>query len=287
MNDDQGARTGMQEKQERLGAWLKKAGRVAVAFSGGLDSTYLAASALAVLGRDNVLAFTARSPVFAEEEMRGAEEVAAKLGLQHRFVELDMLADRQFRSNPPDRCYHCKYQLFTALLALAREAGGFVLVEGTTADDLSDYRPGRKALAELAVASPLLEAGLCKTELRALSRAMGLPTADKPSGACLASRIPYGMSVTKEKLLAVDAAEQAIRRLGFRQVRVRHHGDVARIELEPAALVKLADAEWRGKVSAACKKAGFRYAALDLDGYRTGSLNEVLPAEPRTLNPEP
>ena len=261
-------------KLAALRAYLKQTEGIVIAFSGGVDSTFLAAVATEELG-PKALAVTALSPTYPQREQKEAVEFAARLGIRHELVESNELDIPGFADNPVNRCYFCKSELFRIIRSIADRHGIKVIADGTNADDSKDYRPGRRAAQELGVASPLLEAGMTKADIRSLSRSMGLPTAEKPAFACLASRFPYGTRITEEKLKTVDRVENALRRLGFKQVRVRHHGEVARIEVEPEAIGRFALNEVRNQVLEAAKNAGFAYVALDLEGYRTGSMNET------------
>jgi uncharacterized protein len=267
-------------KQAALEARLAAAGRVLVAFSGGVDSSYLAWAAHRALG-DGALAVTAVSPSYPESHRRIAEEVVARFGIPHRFVDTHEMERPGYRANGPERCYHCKSELFDVLGRLREELGFDAVAYGVNLDDTGDFRPGHRAAAEQGVLSPFLDVALGKAEIRALSRAAELPTAELPASACLASRLPYGMEVTKERLAQVEQAEDRLRALGYRQLRVRHHGAIARVEIAPDELPRALDAAAARAIVAALKPLGFRYVALDLEGYRTGALNEVLPAAKR------
>jgi pyridinium-3,5-biscarboxylic acid mononucleotide sulfurtransferase len=265
----------LQSKHEALQAILRAADGVLVAYSGGVDSTLLVRVAQEVLG-DKVLAVTARSETYPEQEVEEAILLAREMGVRLREIHTHELEREEFASNPPERCYYCKQELFGTLLEMARDEGLPVVMDGANVDDTGDFRPGARAARELGVRSPLREAGLTKQDIRDLSRELGLPTWDKPSFACLASRFPYGDRITPAELHKVQAAEQVLREQGLRQFRVRNHGDIARIEVEPEQLAVLLQPGRRERIAACFHALGYVYVTLDLDGYRTGSMNAVL-----------
>jgi uncharacterized protein len=261
------------DKLEQLKKFIAGYDSALIAFSGGVDSTFLAKVTAGVLG-ERVLLVTATSCTYPASELAEAQRLAQQLDIRHRVIVSEELDIPGFAGNTPDRCYHCKHELFSLLSTIAREDGLAAVFEGSTVDDLSDYRPGRKAVKELGIISPLLETGFTKKEIRICSEALHLETAAKPSYACLASRFPYGETITREKLTRVGAAEEAIKLLGFRQFRVRSHDNLARVEIAPEELSEAW--EQRSQIDDVCRKAGFIYTALDLRGYRTGAMNESL-----------
>lgn len=266
------------EKLENLRTILCRMDRVLIAYSGGVDSTFLLRVASDVLG-DQVLAVTAASPTYPIEELDQATVFCRTLGVKQIVVTTDELAVPEFCANPPERCYHCKKELFGTLQRLAEQQGICHILDASNADDCADFRPGRTAAQELGVRSPLVEAGLGKTEIRALSRELGLPTWNKPAMACLASRFPYGETITSDKLTRIEQAESFLRQSDFRNVRVRAHGDMARIEVAPDIVHRLTESGLRATLVTRFKELGFVYVTVDLQGYRTGSMNEVLPAD--------
>ena len=262
-------------KEQNLRALIRSYRSVIVAFSGGADSAYLAYVATDELG-DRAVAVTAVSASYPTSQRELADRLTSQFGISHEIIFTEEFQDANYTTNPPNRCYFCKSELYTKLSQLKRRREMAVICDGSNADDAGDYRPGRQAARELGVRSPLEECGLTKAEIRELSRRAGLPTWDEPASACLSSRVPYGQMVTIEKLSMIDKAEIALRQLGFRQVRVRHHGDVARIEVAEEEKSRALDPEMARQISEALKALGFKYVTLDLEGYRTGSLNEAL-----------
>lgn len=263
----------MEQQLRRLEAILTRMGSVAVALSGGVDSGLVAKVARERLG-DSAIALTAVSPSLPAQERQAVAELVRRIGIRHRFLDSRETDDPRYRANAPDRCYFCKTNVYEVLIDYAEGEGYRCLVDGTNADDVGDHRPGRRAARERGVRSPLQEAALDKAAVRALAKELGLPIWDKPAAACLASRIPYGSSVTPAKLGQVEAAEALLGALGLRQLRVRHHGQVARLEVEPGDL-ELVLAQ-RRRIARELKELGFVYVTLDLEGFRSGSMNEAL-----------
>ena len=265
----------LQEKNKALRANLLSMGSVIVAYSGGVDSSFLSAAAHQVLGA-TALAVIAKSPSLAPSELRDATAVARRLGLNHRIIKTGEVERADYRANDPNRCFFCKDELYTHLKRLAAESGYAWVANGANVDDLGDFRPGLNAAKRHGVRSPLVEAGLSKQEIRDLSREMDLPTSDKAAQACLSSRIPYGTPVSMEALGRIAQAEEFLHDLGIKQLRVRHHDNVARIEVEPSEFAHLMEDDVREAVAKYFRSIGYSYVTLDLEGFRSGSLNEVL-----------
>lgn len=258
---------------------LRSLTSLVVAYSGGVDSAYLALAATRVLG-SRALCVTADSPSYPARHRRMAEQVAGQFAFHHEFVHTQELLKPAYRANDTDRCYHCKHELYTELTGLARARGFAAVADGNNADDRGDYRPGRRAAREFGVISPLDEAGLTKDDIRTLSREAGLPCWDEPASACLSSRVPYHSEVTEAKLETIERAEDIVRSLGFRVLRVRHHGDVARLELARDEMARLLEPGVSESIDRQLRALGFRYVAVDLKGYRLGSLNEGMKLTP-------
>ncbi len=272
----------LEAKFDRLLARFGELGRVLVAYSGGVDSTLALKVGTLALG-DNCIGVTARSESLADEDLELTLRVAREHGLRQEIIEYSELGIEHYAANPVNRCYFCKHELYSRLQGLARRFGVTAIVDGTNADDAGDYRPGSLAAEELQVLSPLKEIGLGKAEIRALARRLGLPNWDKPAAACLSSRVPYGEPITAEKLRQIGEAEAFLRGLGFAQVRVRHHDRIARLEVAPEDIARLAAPETRGLVLDRLRALGFQFVTVDLAGYRTGSLNEMLAGAIRRL----
>ncbi|MFH0919006.1 MAG: ATP-dependent sacrificial sulfur transferase LarE [Fibrobacterota bacterium] len=264
-----------EEKYSQLQKNLQSMGSVAIAFSGGVDSAFLAKVAADMLG-DKAVAFTAVSSSYPAREREESKKLAASIGIQQVFFESEETEIPQFKDNPPDRCYYCKHELYGKLLALAKTHGLTAVLDGSNADDAGDFRPGIRALEELKITSPLKEAGLNKQEIRDLSKALGLLTWDKPAFACLSSRFQYGESITREKLSRVEQAEDFLKNAGFRVLRVRDHGNMVRIETSQEEMDRFLDPAFREKVVVTLKAIGYLFVSLDLEGYRMGSMNAVL-----------
>lgn len=268
------ANIALQEKEELLRKSLRGLGSVLVAYSGGVDSTFLLKFAIDTLGPDRVAAVTAVSDTYKPEDLESAAAIAKRIGTRHVIVHSTEMDDPEYIANTPDRCYYCKKIRFGGLSGLLKELGIAHVVDGANMSDQGDYRPGERATKELGIRSPLREAGLYKNEIRELSKSLGLPNWDLPSQACLASRFPYGIALTPERLSLVYEAEKLIYGYGFGQARVRYHGDIARIEVPAEDILKLID--HRSEIVERLKSLGFTYVTLDLQGFRSGSLNEAL-----------
>ena len=265
----------LEKKLEKLKKSLEKMESVLIAFSGGCDSSFLAKVAYDVLG-NHAIAVTANSELYADSEVKDSKKIASKIGIKHEIITSKELEISGFRDNPSYRCYFCKKELFSELLGIAKKKGYRYVLDGSNFDDGDDYRPGMKAGKELNIRSPLKEAKLTKSEIRQLSRKFGLITADKPAMACLASRFPYGTKIKERDLQRIEKAEEFLRDLGFTQLRVRHHGDIARIEILPQDIKSILGNDLRERILEKLKLLGYKYVTIDLEGYRTGSMNEVL-----------
>ncbi|MBI3270975.1 MAG: ATP-dependent sacrificial sulfur transferase LarE [Planctomycetes bacterium] len=270
--------TTVEEKRRAAIDALRGMESVVIAYSGGIDSVLVARLALDALGAERVLAVTGESESLSPHEREEAARIARELGIPHLFLRTEEVANPLYQANPPNRCYFCKTELYARLASLARERGFRCIVNGTNLDDLGDFRPGLEAAREKEIRSPLVEAGFRKEDVRALAHALGVSAWAKPATACLSSRFPYGTRITPELLAQVAAAEDCLRDLGFSQFRVRHHDAVARLELAPEELPRAVEPSIRDRLVAGIRAAGYRFVALDLLGYRTGSLNELLPA---------
>lgn len=265
----------MEEKLEKLKKFLEKLEKVVVAFSGGVDSTFLLKIAIDTLGKENVIAVNSVSETYPESEKKEAKRIAEKIGVRLITIKTEELRNEKFTLNPHNRCYWCKLELFKKLEEIRKKYGMKFIIDGTNKDDENDYRPGEKAKKTYNVVSPLKECGLRKEEIREYSKKLGLPTWNRPSMACLASRFPYGEKITEEKLKMVEEAEEFLKRMGFKVVRARYYGETVRIEVGEDEIENVL--KKREEIVKGLKKSGFKYITVDLQGYRTGSLNEVLP----------
>ncbi|MBN2341760.1 MAG: ATP-dependent sacrificial sulfur transferase LarE [Deltaproteobacteria bacterium] len=268
----------MKNKYNLLLTYLRELESVAVAYSGGVDSTFLLAAATEALGA-NALGIIGRSPTYPKREQDDAVALAEKMGARIHFIDTDEIHDEAFYTNPPTRCFACKSTLFTGVWTAATELGCKYVLEGSNADDLGDFRPGMDAAHKLNVKAPLVELAFTKAEIRTLSKEMGLPTWNKPAFACLSSRIPYGQQITTLKLGKIERAENALRDLGFVGIRVRDYNDLCRVEVPPSDIPKMVEPPMRKNVVQQLKNAGYQFVCLDLEGYRTGSMNETLSSE--------
>jgi len=274
----------LHKKHKSLREILKGLGKVIVAYSGGVDSSFLLKASVDALGALNVLACINVGPAEPSGQLQRAAEFAQSIGVKLKTIDTDELGDPNFIANKADRCFHCKSRICRILVDIAKEQGFDNVVFGTNYDDLDDFRPGNRALKIFGIRCPLAEARLTKNDIRQLSREMNLPTADLPSSPCLASRIAYGLEVTKQRLRQVDEAEQFLRTLGFIEFRVRHHDTIARIEVNPQDIGKVTTEPTRSKIAKKLKSLGFKFVAIDLQGFRTGSMNEMLSEEEKGLS---
>lgn len=266
------------QKWDHLRSLLSEMRTALLAYSGGVDSSVLLRAAAEILGQ-NLIAVTAVSETYPAEELHLAKQFTASLGVRHRILQTEELSKEEFSRNAEDRCYHCKHELFGKLRQIAESEGIPWILDGSNTDDQRDFRPGKRAAGEFSVRSPLAESGLSKQDIRDLARRLNLPMWDKPSLACLSSRIPYGTRITSDLVKNIQAAEDVVRSLGIRQVRVRHHGDTARIEVDREDLIRLVSEDARRVIVVSFKALGYAYVCLDLEGYRTGSMNEVIKKE--------
>lgn len=267
------------QKHQALLDSIRSLGRVAIAYSGGVDSAFLLRAAIDAVGTENVLPVIGDSASYPSREFADALKLAEDLGVTCRVIKTCEMEDERYANNPNNRCYFCKHELFSQIIALAEELGYAVVLDGNNADDIGDWRPGQQAARELGVRSLLIETGMTKEEIRGISRHYGLPTWDKPTSACLASRIPYDTPITAGKLSMVERAENFLRDQGFIQVRVRHHDNLARIEVAPAEINHLFNQDIRDSITRKLREIGYQYITVDLQGYRTGSFNEAMNAE--------